>query len=327
MKLDGLTLIIFAGLFGILVGVRYLIAVYSERKERARYLSQLKQLSLGMVSNPDQPVDDGLMKIMNVTRFHSLPLVGSLIKRLWTDLEILGWQEHIWKRSLFLFIPSFLISLAISKSSKSPFAMSLVLTLTFFFVSVGLIYFRAMGRHLEEFKQNLPQAIDAIVRAARAGVPVTNTFSMVADNLPGPLASEFLLIDNWLKVGVPLKDAMRDSSVRVPLNEYRFFVVILIINQETGGRLSETLARLSDTLRARQELALKIKAKTSEVRASASIVALLAPLSLAYMYFNSPKDFLFLLNDETGNSVLIYAACSVGLGLFITHYMIKRVIR
>lgn len=154
---------------------------------------------------------------------------------------------------------------------------------------------------------------------------MSNAFALVAPNIAGPLAVEFALIDNWLRLGVPLRQAMQDSARRIPLNEYRFFAVILIINQEAGGRLGETLDRLSGTLRDRHELHLKIQAKTSEARASAKIVASLVPFALGYMYLNSPRDFHFLLNDATGNLVLFYSFGSVALGLVITHLMVRRV--
>ncbi len=324
---DSLTLLIFLLLFVAILTVRYGISLRAERKARAEYFSQLRQLVFGLQAESMPDSDDEIRRFIVEDKFASWPLVGKAVQRFWVNLSLLGWRQNLKSRVVFLLIPSALVALFVAKSSISPFLVAPVLVLLLFTFIVLVAYFRAMVKHLNEFKQNLPQAIDSIIRAARAGVPVTNTFSMVAENLPGPLAAEFSQIDNWLKVGIPLRQAMRDSAARVPLNEYRFFVVILIINQETGGKLSETLERLSETLRARQELALKIKAKTSEVRASATIVALLAPLSLAYMAFNSPKDFEFLLNDSTGNSVLIYAICSVCLGLSITHLMIKRVIR
>ncbi|MBF9002872.1 MULTISPECIES: type II secretion system F family protein [Vibrio] len=324
---DGITLAIFALLFTTILAGRHAYVTGKERKARDQYFADLKQIVIGDEVNADIDSNDEIRRLIEDDRFSHLPLIGTFAQRFWTDLSLLGWQDTWKKRATVILIPSLLVALSVAKSSTSPLLLAFCLTITVFVAIVGIAYFHAMRRHLTEFKQNLPQAIDSIIRAARAGVPVTNTFAMVADNLPGPLAAEFLLIDNWLKVGIPLREAMRDSAARVPLNEYRFFVVILIINQETGGKLSETLERLSETLRARQELALKIKAKTSEVRASATIVALLAPLSLAYMSFNSPKDFEFLINDPTGNSVLIYAGCSVSLGLAITHFMIKRVIR
>ncbi|CAM3758781.1 Bacterial type II secretion system protein F domain protein [Vibrio aerogenes CECT 7868] len=324
MLWDGMTGSVFVLLFCLMLGGRYAWRIHAWRKARAQYLSQLEQM---MADGQRVSEESSLQRLADDMRFASLPVIGGMMQRFWTDIGLLGWQAHWLRRAAMLLIPSAIVSVAVSKDATAPVGLSLGLTLVLFSVALLTIYLRAMSRHLDEFRQNLPQAIDAIVRAVRAGVPASNTFLMVAENLPGPLAAEFMLIDNWLKVGIPLRDAMRDSAARIPLNEYRFFVVILIINQDTGGKLGETLERLSDTLRARQELALKIKAKTSEVRASAVIVALLAPLSLTYMYFNSPADFGFLLNDPTGNRVLIYAVCSVCLGLAVTHYMIRRVIR
>ncbi len=326
MKWDELTLIIFLLLFSALLMLRRVYVQRMQRRARAQYFSALKLSVLGTELNVGLP-QETMRRRRQGKDFSAVPLLSKWLQRFWLNLKLLGWQSTWRKRAAMLFIPCFLVAVAVAKSATSPLLVSTGLSVGLFGALVMALYLRAMQRHLNEFRQNLPQAIDAIVRAARAGVPVSNTFAMVAENLPGPLAAEFLLIDNWLKVGIPLREAMRDSADRVPLNEYRFFVVILVINQETGGKLSDTLERLSDTLRERQELALKIKAKTSEVRASATIVALLAPLSLVYMYFNSPHDFEFLLNDPTGNNVLIYAACSVGLGLTITHYMIRRVIR
>jgi tight adherence protein B len=101
--------------------------------------------------------------------------------------------------------------------------------------------------------------------------------------------------------------------------------VILIISQESGGRLGDTLERLATTLRARAELGMKVQAKTSEARASAKIVALLVPGVLLYMYLNAPEDFRFMFNDPAGLKVMTYVAISVGLGLLITHLMVKRI--
>lgn len=89
--------------------------------------------------------------------------------------------------------------------------------------------------------------------------------------------------------------------------------------------MADTLERLAATLRDRAELRLKVEAKTSEARASIKIVAALVPGVLIYQYIQSPGDFLFLVSDPVGIKVLIYAACSVGLGLFITWVMVKRI--
>ncbi|MBJ7536141.1 type II secretion system F family protein [Marinomonas transparens] len=322
-----LTLVVFLAILFLFLFVRSINGARRREKESQAYLQTLKGQILGEMSATSAEKSDDLSRQIDELFLSKLPVLGSSIERFWMDLSLLGWQKNWRSRVVLLAAPCLLLGFTLGKDSLSPLGLSFALAALFFGLLVFLLYRNAMAKHLKEFRQNLPQSIDSIVRVARAGVPVTNAFNLVSESLPGPLAKEFSLIDSWLQLGVPLRQAMQDSAARVPLNEYRFFVVILIINQETGGRLSDTLERLSVTLRERQELALKIRAKTSEVRASAVIVASLAPLSLAYMYFNSPNDFQFLLNDPTGNSVLMYAFGSVAFGLGITHFMIRRVIR
>lgn len=324
--LDLFTLLVF---LGVLVGI-YAARSLSGKRQRAlaqaERLSHLKAVFDGHAQTTDlvSSVDSVLLSLENPA-FGKWPLIGPALGRLWIDLQVLGWRDNLRPRLLVLGLASLIVGIGIGRETPLPLLFGGLLALATFF-GMGLALYRsAMGKHLSELKLSLPQAIDAITRAARAGVPVTNAFSLVAQNIKGPLAIEFALIDNWLRLGVPLRQVMQDSATRVPLNEYRFFAVILIINQEAGGRLGETLDRLSSTLRERQELFLKVQAKTSEARASAKIVAALVPLALGYMYLNSPKDFRFLLNDPTGNSVLFYAFGSVTLGLLITHLMVRKV--
>lgn len=253
------------------------------------------------------------------------PLLGPSLSRLWAGSRSLGWHANLHLRIVLLATASLLVGVVLGRQMPWPWLYGSLLALLCFFGVATLLYRTAMNRYLHELKLSLPQAIDAITRAARAGVPVSNAFTLVAQNINGPLAAEFTQIDNWLRLGLPLRQVMQDSANRIPLNEYRFFAVILIINQEAGGRLGETLDRLSATLRERQELHLKVQAKTSEARASAKIVAALVPFALGYMYLNSPRDFNFLLNDPTGNSVLFYAFGSVTLGLIVTHLMVRKV--
>lgn len=319
-------------LFTLVVFLCVLIAVYAVRSlsgKRQRALAQAERLAALKASLSRSALnvtgEEGLLRDADAPAFTRWPLLGRFLDRLWTDLATLGWRANLRRRIGLLLLASLTFGVLLGRETPVAWLYGSVLTLLAF-VGVGLwLYRQAMGKYLQQLKLDLPQSIDAITRAARAGVPVSNAFSMVAQNLSGPLAREFEQIDHWLRLGVPLRQVMQASANRVPLNEYRFFAVILIINMEAGGRLGETLDRLSATLRERQELFLKIQAKTSEARASAKIVAALVPCALGYMYFNSPKDFRFLLNDPTGNSVLFYAFGSVALGLLITQLMVRRI--
>lgn len=324
--LDLLTLLVFLSVVLAVLAARSLSRRNVPDKVVVQRLEKLKGELVGQaVKQSPQLSVDGILKEMENAPFADLPLIGPRIASIWMGITVLGWRQNLPMRVALTGLASLIGGVLLGKETPLPLFASLLLTLVFFVVLASLGYSKGMAKHLAELKQSLPEAIDAITRTARAGVPVSNAFALVAPNIAGPLAVEFALIDNWLRLGVPLRQAMQDSAKRIPLNEYRFFAVILIINQEAGGRLGETLDRLSGTLRDRHELHLKIQAKTSEARASAKIVASLVPFALGYMYLNSPRDFHFLLNDPTGNMVLFYSFGSVALGLILTHLMVRRV--
>lgn len=324
--LDLLTLLVFAAVLLAVFTARSLSRRGQADKAVNLRLLKLKETLDGQPRHDSRlPTVDGILRDMQRTPFADLPLFGPHIARLWLGLSVLGWQQNLRMRITLTAFASLMIGVLLGRETPLPVLASLLLSLCAFTLLALLAYRSGMAKHLRELKASLPEAIDAVTRTARAGVPVSNAFALVGPNLAGPLALEFALIDNWLRLGVPLRQAMQDSARRIPLNEYRFFAVILIINQEAGGRLGETLDRLATTLRDRQELHLKIQAKTSEARASAKIVASLVPFALGYMYLNSPQDFHFLLGDPTGNIVLFYAFGSVALGLTITQLMVRRV--
>lgn len=146
------------------------------------------------------------------------------------------------------------------------------------------------------------------------GVPAQTAFGLAAQNLRGALSEELRTIDRWLRLGVPLKQVLQESAHRVPLPEYRFFAVIVIISQESGGRLADTLERLAATLRERAELALKVQAKTSEARASIKIVACLVPGSTHLSVHPGAAGLSIPRYRSDRLKVLGYAAASVAPG-------------
>ncbi|THF67248.1 hypothetical protein E6C76_02400 [Pseudothauera nasutitermitis] len=253
------------------------------------------------------------------------PWLSARLARLREGLRQLGWLPSLRQRVLFTACGAFIGGLLLGRMTASPLLVSLLAGVVLFVAVAALAYQSAMAKYLAGLARSLPEAIDAITRVCRAGVPLHSAFAIAADHLQGPLVGELRQVDQWLRLGVPIRQAMQDSALRVPLAEYRFFAVILIISQESGGRLGDTLDRLSATLRARAELKMKVLAKTSEARASTKIVALLVPGVLGYMYLNAPEDFRFLFSDPAGIKVVVYAAVSVGLGLLITHLMVRRI--
>src|SRR3546814_3784395 len=111
-----------------------------------------------------------------------------------------------------------------------------------------------------------------MVRGLRSGLPITESIRAAGQEIVDPVGIELRRITDAVRLGAKLEEALWDCSLRLDIQEFNFFTVALAIQSETGGNLAETLANLSDVLRRRRQLKLKIKALSSEAKASAYII-------------------------------------------------------
>ena len=147
-----------------------------------------------------------------------------------------------------------------------------------FLVGFGLPYMyigMLVKKRQQKFIGNFPDAIDLLVRGLRSGLPVTETLGVVAKELKGPVAEEFKMVTERMRIGRTMDDALAETALRLNTAEFNFFCITLAIQRETGGNLSETLNNLGNVLRGRAAMKLKIKAMSSEGKASAMIVGAL----------------------------------------------------
>ncbi len=331
--LDLFTLLVFVLVFIVFFTVRSLSARERREVAIAEHLATLKAQLLHDAPTAVLEADDSIampaerawLPAALQRRLQQWPRGAALLDALYMNLQRIGWLPSLRRRLVLSAAAAAFVGLLLGRMTPVPLLAGFGAGLLCWLAIVLLSYQAAMGKYRVELARHLPECIDAITRICRAGVPLHSAFAITAANQPGPLADEFNQIDQWLRLGLPLRQVVQTSAQRVPLAEYRFFAVILIISQESGGRLGDTLERLAATLRARAELKLKVMAKTSEARASTKIVALLVPGVLAYMYLNAPADFRFMFSDPTGLKVSAYALASVALGLLITHVMVRRV--
>ena len=168
-----------------------------------------------------------------------------------------------------------------------------------------------------QFNLLFPEAVDLIVRALRSGLPVQEAIGNVARDIKDPVGGVFQRAQQEMQLGVPIETAMWRVARTIQTDEFNFLIVALSIQRDTGGNLAETLANLSQLLRARQQLRLKIKAFTSEARATMLIMAGLPFLVGGALFLVSPKYIGPLFTTPTGQMVAAAAACSMGLGIFI----------
>ncbi|MEI4507774.1 type II secretion system F family protein [Sphingopyxis sp. CCNWLW253] len=158
---------------------------------------------------------------------------------------------------------------------RAPFLMAALVGLL---LGLGLPYLvvgMTINRRVKAFNARFPDAIDLLVRGLKSGLPVTETFQVVSQELPGPVGEEFKGVVERIRIGNTMEAALQETAEMLGTPEFQFFCITIQIQRETGGNLAETLANLSDVLRKRAQMKLKIKAMSSEAKASAYIVGAL----------------------------------------------------
>jgi tight adherence protein B len=180
-----------------------------------------------------------------------------------------------------------------------------------------------VGGRQKKFSNQLADAIDVIVRGVKSGLPLNQCLRIIAAESPEPLRSEFQALCDSQAMGVPLDQGMQRLYEHMPLPEVNFFSIVLVIQQKTGGNLSESLGNLSAVLRARKLMKEKVKALSSEAKASAMIIGALPIVVMAMVYFTRPEYISILWTDPMGHLVLLGATVMMSTGIFIMHRMVN----
>jgi len=179
------------------------------------------------------------------------------------------------------------------------------------------------GRRQRQFLEEFADALDASVRLLQAGMPISEAIAMVAREFEGPLRDEMMRIYENQKIGVPLGQAALEMAGRIPLPEAHMFATALQIQSETGSSLSEVLSNLSSVIRARFRLKRKVKALSSEAKASAAIIAALPILVASGLYAVNEPYVSVLFHSPTGNVLLAGAVFWMMCGILIMRAMIN----
>ena len=157
---------------------------------------------------------------------------------------------------------------------------------------------RQIKKRTAQFNAKFPDAIELLVRGLRSGLPVTETLAVVSQEVPGPVGQEFRGIVERIKIGKTMEDSLQDTADRLGIPEFNFFCITLAIQRETGGNLAETLSNLADVLRKRSQMKLKIKAMSSESKASAYIVGSLPFIVFCLVYWMNPDYLTGFFTDD-----------------------------
>jgi tight adherence protein B len=179
------------------------------------------------------------------------------------------------------------------------------------------------NRREKAFTREFAGAIDVIVRSVKTGLPVNEALKVVSTEISDPVGSEFRTLIEGLKVGVTMEQGLKRMYERMPTTEVNFFGIVMTIQQKTGGNLSEALQNLSNVLRDRKRLEGKIKAMSSEAKASASIIGSLPPGVMGLVYMSTPDYIRLLFTEELGNLMLIGCVMWMAVGILVMKKMIS----
>ncbi len=205
----------------------------------------------------------------------------------------------------------------------APFLLALFVAL---FVGIGLPHFivgKMITRRVTKFTSNFPDAIELMVRGLRSGLPITETLGIVASELPGPVGIEFRAVSDRMKIGRTMEVALQETADRLGTAEFQFFVITLAIQRETGGNLAETLSNLADVLRKRSMMKLKIRAMSSESKASAYIIGSLPFIVFILVYMVNPVYMANFFVDQRLIVAGIGGMVWMGIGVFIMAKMVN----
>ena len=157
----------------------------------------------------------------------------------------------------------------------------------------------------------------------RSGLPTNEALRIVARELPDPVGSEFNTLCEGLKVGVTLEQGVKKMLENMPTAEVNFFGIVMTIQQKSGGNLSEALGNLAGVLRDRKRLQGKIKAMSSEAKASAAIIGSLPPGVMGIVYLTTPDYIKLLFTEHMGNLMLMGCVIWMGMGIAVMRKMIN----
>ena len=179
------------------------------------------------------------------------------------------------------------------------------------------------ARREKKFTAEFANAIDVVVRSVRSGLPTTEALKIVARESPEPVGGEFSRLVEGLKVGVTLEQGCKRMYESMPTAEVSFFGIVMTIQQKSGGNLSEALSNLAGVLRDRKRLAGKIKAMSSEAKASAMIIGSLPPAVMGIVYVTTPAYIKLLFTERAGNLMLAGCVIWMSVGIFVMRKMIN----
>jgi tight adherence protein B len=195
-----------------------------------------------------------------------------------------------------------------------------------FIVGVGIPRFFvsfAFKRRMKKFLEELPNALDVMVRSIKSGLPLNDAIRLIASESKEPVRAEFRRVVEAQQMGLSVPESIARMNQSIPLPEVNFFGIVIAIQAQAGGNLSEALGNLSRVLRDRKKMKAKVTALSMEAKASAVIIGALPFIVATLVYLTSPQYMMILFTDPRGHLIMGASAVWMSIGIFVMRNMIN----
>ena len=304
-------LAVFVAVFLLIEGV-YALWNTVRQPEARRLEARLQSLAF------EQNVVSG-SSLMKQRMFSHIPWVNEALKQVPALVAFDGWIRQSGQQTLtvgrfiLLTFGAAFASMLLGSFLGVQWAAAVLLAL----VGAAVPFFMVSGartRRLQKFDEQLPEGLDLIARALRAGHAFPAALKMVATEAQDPVAGEFRTTFEEINYGIPLPEAMRNMAARVPSLDLRYFIVAITLQRETGGNLAELLGNLSTLIRERFKLQGKVRVLSAEGRMSGYVLGGLPFGAAAFIYLSNPKFLSLLWTDPLGQRMVAIAGVLMVVG-------------
>jgi tight adherence protein B len=319
---------IVAVIIAFIVGVGLVLAgAHFADKAPAMMMRRKLEARLQEVTFGDKPESEPAKALLKTLNKGPLPALDRAFGETARGRSLAGWIEQSGTKATLssMLLVAAIIGLTIGFLT-STFTRTPIFLMMGFAVGASLPFLILRvkrSRRMRAFEEQFPEALDLISRALKAGHAFATGLKMVADEMPEPVGPEFRKTFDEQNFGLPLKDALENLTVRIPLLDVRFFATAVLIQRETGGNLSEILDNLAHVVRERFKILRQVRVYTAHGRLTGYVLlALPAFLSIALMFIN-PEHMNLLFRERMGQMMLMGAIVMQTIGFLWIKKIVK----
>ena len=317
--MGGISMLSMAGMMVALLIIGIVMGGDSERKKTLKRIERLKKRKPAPPITTEMSLRRKQQEVRGITYWLAKPLPD--FKRLGDQLRrggiVLSPKQYVVRRLLVCAGIMFFLSFILKKKLIVGVLVGLIIGI---WLPLKLLK-RKITKQNKAFLRVFPDAIDLIVRGLRSGLPVSESLVLVSTEVPDPVGECFKNISYKMKLGVTLEKALQETALELDMTEFNFFTTCIVLQRETGGNLSEILNNLSEVLRGRFIMRMKIRAMSSEARASSYIIGALPFVVLLAVSLMTPDYMTPLWEDYRGNICAAVAAFMMISGMWVMNRM------